>query len=122
MNRKARAAARRKRRQQLRKKERAESTANEAEVTMVDNVTKVSISSVLETEVSVEEVDSIEKDDNVEEEEIKEEGENVIIIELEKQPPQVRSTTGMVLRSPRRCLNPVIFLDGDNVEYRDDFE
>ena len=104
MNKKARAAARRKKRQQLRKKERAESSAGESNIPVV------------EKDETVKEVE------NVDEEEIMEDREDVILIELEKQPPQVRSLTGTVLKNARRCLNPIVFLEEDDVVYRADVE
>ena len=104
MNKKARAAARRKKRQQLRKKERAESASGESNIPVV------------------EEDETVEEVENVDEEEIMEDREDVILIELEKQPPQVRSLTGTVLKNARRCLNPIVFLEEDDVVYRADVE
>ena len=117
MNRKARAAARRKKRQQLRKQQRVESAATEAEVPIKENETE----GLAEVEVEGTEGSST-MEDVVAEDETMEDDDDMILIELQKQPPQVRSLTGTVPKNARRCLNPVVFLEEDDLEYKDDIE
>ena len=113
MNKRAwRAALRRRRKQEALQKQQTECPEAEVAVSTADNVTQAELSidddingNVMQAE-DLGEIPATEEDID----------ENVILVELERQPFEQRQPIGTVQKNP----NHLIFPDEDEVEYQDD--